>query len=75
MKTTNIKKRLIPKDVTKLWKSNTMNKTFWKKVLLGRTVKQVIFGPIGIKALVLDDGTHLEFSGSNTFGVEVDGLP
>lgn len=36
------------------WKENSMNKSFWKEVLVGRKIKSIRFDKKGISALILD---------------------
>jgi hypothetical protein len=36
-----------------------LNKEFWKEVLVGRTIKKVVWDEKGIDALVLDDGQSI----------------
>lgn len=54
---------LVPIKLAKKWKPMSINKTFWKEVLEGRTISKVKFDKTGVKTLVLDDGVHVEVCG------------
>lgn len=41
------------------WKEFSMNKDFWNEVLLGRTIKEVMFDEDGISSIVLDNDENL----------------
>lgn len=41
------------------WEPMSMNKSFWREVLVARTIKKVSFDEDGIYALHLDDGQRI----------------
>lgn len=41
------------------WKEFELNKEFWQEVLVGRTIKDVVFDDDGIKHLLLDSGEEV----------------
>lgn len=41
------------------WKEFELNKEFWQEVLVGRTIKDVVFDDTGIKHLLLDSGEEV----------------
>lgn len=41
------------------WKEFSMNKDFWNEVLLGRTIKDVVFNEEGIESIVFDNDEKL----------------
>ena len=43
------------------WKAFSINKSFWREALLGRSIKRIYWAKDGIKALALDDGIKLVF--------------
>lgn len=38
------------------WKSNSGNENFWKEVLVGRTIVDLIFDSDGLVSMILDNG-------------------
>lgn len=38
------------------WKQYSLNKTFWKEVLVGKKIKNISFNKDGIKYILLDSG-------------------
>ena len=38
------------------WKVNSLNKSFWTEVLVGRKIKNIAFNKTGIKYILLDSG-------------------
>ncbi len=41
------------------WKEFELNKEFWREVLVGRTIKDVVFDDMGIKHLLLDNNEEV----------------
>jgi hypothetical protein len=43
----------------KKWRTNSLNKPFWKEVFEGRTITKVHFDKEGISSLTLDNGEEI----------------
>lgn len=41
------------------WKINSLNKSFWNEVLVGKTIKKISFNKNGIKYILLDSGEKI----------------
>lgn len=41
------------------WKEKSLNKSFWKEVLVGRTISKLKFGKEGLTSIILDNGEEL----------------
>ena len=56
------------------WKEFELNKDFWQEVLVGRTIKDVVFDDAGIKHLLLDSGEEVfvvkNENGRPVFGIK-----
>ena len=45
------------------WKTNNLNKSFWKEVLENKTIEKVVFSKDDIKYILLDRGEKIFFDG------------
>lgn len=41
------------------WKINSLNKSFWNEVLVGRKIKKISFNKNGLKYILLDSGEKI----------------
>lgn len=50
------------------WKPHNKNEDFWREVMIGRTITDLVFDEKGVRALVLDDGQQILIP--NTFAIK-----